>query len=89
MIYRYTNGLDPRISYGIAGAYGILAGIITLFFISEPHHNEDPANLKASLVGQQSIKDKLVFAMKVTWTAARNNPAISIGFTAIMIANMQ
>lgn len=89
VIYRYTNNLDPRIGYGIAGAYGIFAGILTLFFISEPHQQDDPKNVKASIVGQESIKDKLVFAMKVTWTAARNNPAISIGLTAIMIARMQ
>lgn len=88
MIYRYTNTLNPVITYAVGGAYGIFAGIVTLFFVSEPHHSED-TNVKASIVGQESIKDKLAFAIKVTWTAAKNNPAISISFTAIMIARMQ
>lgn len=39
ILYNYTNRLDKRLTFLIAGLYVLLSGIILLLIVKDPHTN--------------------------------------------------
>lgn len=94
VLYKYTNSLNPKISFMIAAIWGAASAIILMFFFVEPNNSD---LIKASIrikeshtetLKNESVKTKLTFIFKLFWKTARSNPAIIICLIAAMMARM-
>jgi len=43
-LFYLTKDYDPRISFSIASAYGLLAAVILMFFVTEPKNHISYSN---------------------------------------------
>lgn len=88
ILFNFTQSLNPKITYAIACAYGLFAASMMMLFVSEPRVSEINTNAKKSIGSERTIKQKIVYTMKVAWMTTKTNPIISICLAAYVVVRM-